>query len=438
MNNIVETVNLFLENYGIKNSGKKVLLGFSGGCDSLCLLHILNTLKIPVAAIHLNHNWRGKESLQDELFCRNYCERNKIEFYSQTLSDGIPKTETAAREARYAFFKNCAEKFNTEFVLTAHNADDNAETVLYRIIKGTGVAGLSAIQERRGIFYRPLLNIYRCDIEDYCKGNELTPIIDSSNKNTKYKRNLIRQKILPLCDEINPKCKKVINSLSELAKNENELLEEYLCKIKSEIQNSTQKFAASSDAVQNRLIYDLFIEKSIDYDKKTILRIKNFILQNMHSKSGKKCSVTKNIFMFVNEEYFEIISKNECEKHEFKITKEGTYDIGDFIFSVEKTNKTPDKFPKDSDYTAYVNLDELNFTLRNRKEGDTIVPLGAKGSQKLKKYLNNKKIPNYKKDRILFLCRENEIFWAPGLGISNKIKVETAATHVLKLVKKEG
>lgn len=438
MNNIVETVDLFLENYGIKNSGKKVLLGFSGGCDSLCLLHILNTLKIPVAAIHLNHNWRGEESKKDETFCLDFCKKNKIEFYSKTLSADIPKTETAAREARYEFFKECAQKFNTGYVLTAHNADDNAETVLYRIIKGTGVAGLSAIQERRGIFYRPMLNIFRCDIENYCKENELVPNIDSSNENTKYKRNLIRHKILPLCEEINPKCKNVMNSLSDLAKNENDLLEEYMSKLKSEIKNSVQKFAASSDAVQNRLIYDLLIENNLDYDRKTILRIKNFILENINSKSGKKCSVTKDVFMFVNHEYFEIIRKNPPKKYELEIIKEGTYDIGNFVFSIKKTNRTPDKFPKDSDYTAYVNLDEINFTLRTRKQGDIIVPFGTEGTQKLKKYLNNKKVPDYKKDCILFLCRQNEVFWAIGLGISNKIKVDTTATHVLKLVKKEG
>lgn len=438
MNNIVKTVNSFLEKYGIKNSGKKVLLGFSGGYDSLCLLHVLNKLAISVTALHLNHNWRGEESQKDELFCCDFCTKNGIEFYAETLSDNIPKTETAAREARYDFFKKCAEKFDTEFVLTAHNADDNAETVLYRIIKGTGVAGLSAIQERRGIFYRPLLNISRCDIEDYCKENGLIPNIDSSNKDTKYKRNLIRHKILPACEEINPKCKSVINSLSELARMENELLEEYIGKLKLEIQNSTKKFAYSSDAVQNRLIYDLFVENNLDYDRKTILRIKNFILENSNSRSGKQCSITKNLFMFVNETYFEVINKNAPHSFELKITKEGKYDIGDFVFSIEKKHVTPVQFPKDSDDIAYVNLGELDFTLRNRKDGDTIVPFGTQGSQKFKKYLNNKKIPNYKKDNILLLCRGNEVLWAIGLGISNKIKVETTATHVLRLVKKEG
>lgn len=438
MNNIVETVNLFLEKFGIKKSGKKVLLGFSGGYDSLCLLHVLMALDIPVTALHLNHNWRGEESRLDERFCFDFCKENNIEYYTETLSDDIQKTETAAREARYEFFQNCAEKFNTEFVLTAHNADDNAETVLYRIIKGTGVCGLSAIQEKRGIFYRPLLKISRTDIEAYCNENNLTPIIDSSNVNTKYKRNLIRQKILPLCEEINPKCKDAVNSLSELAEEENSLLKEYICKLKSEIQNLTKKFVKASAAVQNRIIYDLLINNNIDYDRNTVLRIREFIIENSHSKSGKKCSLTKNLFMFVNDKYFEIISHSNPNIPDIPINKEGHYEIGNYIFSITRVDTLPEIFPRDSDLTAIVTLDEINFTLRRRCEGDIIVPLGSKGSQKLKKYLNNKKIPNHKKDELLFLCRGNEVFWAIGLGINDKIKVETHATHVLKLVKKEG
>lgn len=438
MTDITETVNLFLKKYGIDTSGEKVLLGFSGGADSLCLLNILHELNIPVAAIHLNHNWRGEESKRDELFCADFCKKNNIEFYTETLDGTVPQTETAAREARYAFFEKCAGKFQSRYFLTAHNADDNAETVLYRIIKGTGVSGICAIQEKRGIFYRPLLKVSRAGIEQYCAERNLRPNIDSSNKNTKYKRNLIRQKILPLCETINPKCKSAINSLSEIAQEEDTLLEEYINLLKQEIGNSTQKFLSASDAVQNRIIYEIFIKSGIDYDRASILRIKNFIKTNCNSKSGKKCSITKDIFMFVNKNYFEIIRTNNAQLPGISIQNEGSYEIGSYIFSIEKCCQKPEKFPADSEYTAYASLPEIDFTLRTRRDGDIITPLGTNGTQKLKKYLTNKKIPKHIKDEMLFLFKGNEVLWAIGAGISSKIKVETQPTHVLKLIKKEG
>lgn len=438
MSDIVETVKAFFEKYGIKTSGEPVLLGFSGGVDSLCLLNILHELNIPVIAIHLNHNWRGEESREDAERCRDFCTKHNIKFYSETLDDGVPKTETAAREARYEFFEKCAEKFKSKYFLTAHNADDNAETVLYRIIKGTGVAGLSAIEEHRGIFYRPFLKVSRACIENYSKEHNLHPNIDSSNMNTKYKRNLIRQKILPLCEEINPKCKEALNSLSEIATDENNLLQEYLNQLQKEIGNSTEKFLKAPDAAQNRIIYEIFLKNGIDYDRASILRIKNFIKENSGAKSGKKCSITKDLFMFVNEKYFGIIQKTCTQPTEVLITKEGTYDTGNYIFSIEKCAVKPYKFPPDSDYRAYAELKEVNFTLRKRRDGDIISPLGTSGAKKLKKYLTDKKIPKHIKDEMLFLCRDNEVLWAAGAGISNKIKVETNPTHVLKLTKKEG
>ena len=190
--------------------------------------------------------------------------------------------------------------------------------------------------------------------------------------------------------------------------------------------------------MQNRIIYEIFVNNNIDYDKTSILRIKNFVIENAGSKSGKKCSITKNIFMFVNEKYFEVISRQELSKKEISIKKEGNFEIDGYIFSIKKCSKLPSKFPNDIDYTAYVELPEVNFTLRTRRDGDIIRPLGTDGTQKLKKYLTNKKIPKHIKDEMLFLCRGNEVLWAIGTGISSTIKVETKPTHVLKLVKKEG
>ena len=178
----------FLEKYNINNPAITYLVAFSGGFDSMFLLDILRkSTDNRIVAIHLNHNWRKGECDIEEVNCRNYCNKIGVEFYSEKLSQDCPHTETFAREARYVFFKKCATKFETNVVFTAHNKNDNVETLIYRIFKGTGIKGLSGISEHRDIFYRPILNFSREKIENYCKENNLSPNIDSSNSNTKYK-----------------------------------------------------------------------------------------------------------------------------------------------------------------------------------------------------------------------------------------------------------
>lgn len=374
----------------------------------MCLLDILQKLKYKTIAIHLNHNWRGKESRQEEENCKNFCAQNNIEFYSETLSNEIPHTETAARDARYNFFEKCAKKFNANVIFTAHNFDDNAETVLYRIIKGTGIKGLQGIQEHRDIYYRPLLSTPREEIEKYCTENKLTPNKDSSNENTKYKRNLIRKKLIPLMQEINPRVIGAINSLSELAKEDNQ---------------------EKSD------IRELLINYNLDYDKKKIDEIYEFINKNKKSKSGKTLSLASELWLFVNSNGYEIISKHEHIYDELSIKKEGEYRFKDYIFSIKPINKKPSKYPNDNEYKAYVELDNIDFVLRTRKDGDIIQPLGLNGTQKLKKYFNEKKVPNHKKDDIILLCKGKEVLWVSGYGISNKIKVTQTPTHIIEVSK---
>ena len=189
-----DTVLEFLNKYDLLN--KTLIVGFSGGHDSMCLLDILFKLSqvhnFKLIAAHFNHNWRGIESKMEQDVCRHFCEERQIEFYTKTAALNMKQSEAVARAMRYDFFEKALNKYNADAFLTAHNKNDNAETVLYRVIKGTGVTGLKGIAEKRDNIYRPLLNITREEIDEYCEANELVPNNDSSNENTKYKRNFIR------------------------------------------------------------------------------------------------------------------------------------------------------------------------------------------------------------------------------------------------------
>lgn len=381
----------------------------------MCLLHVLIELNFKPIAIHLNHNWRGEESRKEEENCRNFCDSRGIEFYSETLSAEVPQTETAAREARYEFFERCAEKFDSKIVFTAHNADDNAETLLYRIIKGTGIEGLKGIAPVRGIFYRPLLTTYRTEIEQYCHEHNLSPNSDSSNNNTKYKRNLIRHEILPELEKINKDAKIAINNLSANAVNDSEIINEYIESLKDKF--NTQNFIKYSGALQNRIIYNLLSENGFEYDRKRIEEIVNFINENARTKNGKTLSVTSGTLLFASEKEIRLINEHRI------------YNI-----SIEECTEKPANFPPDSEGIAYVDLSGVSeYQIRSRKDGDTIHPLGAKGSQKLKKYLNYKGVPKDRRDEMLFLCEGKEVLWAPTLGINEKIKVKDHPTHILRL-----
>ena len=403
-------------------------MAFSGGYDSMCLLDILCNLGCDVVAVHLNHNWRGEESKKDEDNCRLFAKNRGIKFYTEMLPDCVEKTETAARDARYKFFKRCAKMFNSDVVFTAHNFDDNAETVLYRIIKGTGTVGLEGISEHRDVFYRPLLNVSRENIEKYAKDNNLSPNVDSSNFNPKYKRNFIRHKIIPLLKEINPKVCYALNSLSELAREDNEIINKYL----------TTDFFEASKQEQKRLIYKILVDNNIDYDREKIENLQKFIEKNRNSKSGKKTSIADDLWLYVSDKKVEVVASLKKNEEQVQITHCGKYRFEDYEFSIEACDKKIDNiaFPKDDDFAAYISTDKIDFVLRHRQDGDRITPLGLCGSQKIQKYLNEKKIPAHEKDKLVLLTRDKEVFWVAGVGLSDKIKVTDKPTHVIKLKRK--
>lgn len=424
---IKDKVENFIKKYNLTGT---FIVAFSGGYDSMCLLDILYKLGHDVVAIHLNHNWRGEESQKEQENCKKFAQANNIKYYTETLPDNVEKTETSAREARYDFFQRCAKKFNSNVIFTAHNFDDNAETVLYRIIKGTGTIGLQGIAENRDIFYRPLLTTTRAEIEKYIKDNNLTPNNDSSNSNPKYKRNFIRHQILPLLQEINPNVKDALNSLSAIAKEDNEIINS----------NLPVDILTAKSIEQKRIIYNILTAHNIDYDKNKIENIQKFIEENKTSKSGKTISLTTDLWLFVNNCGVEVISpKAPAKQEQIAITHCGTYKFENYEFSITPYTQILEKFPADSENKTYINIDKINFVLRHRQDGDRIHPLGAKGAQKLKKYLNEKKIPAHKKDELVLLTQGNEVLWVAGYGINDKIKVENKPTHVISLNKyKEG
>lgn len=440
-----DTVLEFLNKYDLLN--KTLIVGFSGGHDSMCLLDVLFKLSqvhnFKLIAAHFNHNWRGIESKMEQDVCRHFCEERQIEFYTKTAALNMKQSEAVARAMRYDFFEKALNKYNADAFLTAHNKNDNAETVLYRVIKGTGVTGLKGIAEKRDNIYRPLLNITREEIDEYCETNELVPNNDSSNENTKYKRNFIRHQLLPMAEEINENAVDSLNSLSKVATDESAIVDEYMNYVKSVVKVNesiiTERYIGLSAPVKRKLLYDLVVENNLDYDSEKIYNLYNFVETNYKSKNGIKTSLSTGMWLYVSFQIIEIITKTPKLEDEVLVRLEGKYEIGDYEFEITTyAGENIETFPQDNSYTAYVDLNgiDLDFVLRTRHDGDIINPLGMSGSMKLKKYLISKSVPQHKKDDLILLCKDNEILWVAGLGLSNKIHVTDKPTHKLVLRRK--
>ena len=428
----------FIEKYSLQN--KTIIVGFSGGYDSTCLLYSLNNLKkeynLELVGVHYNHNWRGKTAEEEQKNCNKFCEKLGIKFYTETAPVDTQKNETVAREQRYKFFENAMNKYNTDIVFTAHNYNDNAETLIYRIAKGTGLTGLKGILEKRGNYYRPLLSIQRKDIEKYCKDNGLEPNNDLSNNDTIHKRNLIRHKILPLLEEINPNVIKALNNLSKVTECELDILDSYINSIKNKVYSNgkiiTKEFKKLDKNLAQKIIYEYIYNSEIDYDYRLIENATNFLINAINLDKISKFSLTKDRWLYVDKNTIEIIKSTKKNNEIINIINDGEYVYNDKIFCI-KSIIEPLKISKDES-NVLVDLSKYKkLTLRTRKDGDIIQPLGSSGKMKLKKYLMSKHIPQYKRDDLILLCDENEVLWVAGVGLSDKIKVKELSSHNLEI-----
>ena len=448
---MLERIKAFLKEYDL--SDKTIIVGFSGGYDSMCLLDVLSKIKqeedffeLNVIAAHFNHNWRGEEALKEQEVCRLFAASKGFEFYTKMAPVGLKKSENEARIARYEFFEEAYENFDADAVFTAHNKDDNAETVLYRVIKGTGLVGLKGISRKRNYFYRPLLKTTRAEIMEYCDKNNLSPNNDSSNSDITYRRNYLRLNVIPALEKVNPSVKESLNTLAEVAMSENSIIEEYLSTIRPKVFNgdiiNTSEYKPLSKPVKMRFLHEYIQSIDLDYDFKRIKDIYEFIEENVDKRNGSTISLSAAKWLYVDERIIETIphkaQKNDVMKElELVIDSEGEYQFGEKKLII-KSYVADDVFifPESTANFAYVDLSKVKLPLvvRTRRDGDVINPFGMTGSMKLKKYMNSKGVNRHKRDEILILANEDEVLWVVGVGLSNKIGVAKTPTHVIEVL----
>lgn len=307
-----------IKNNNLINENEVIVVGVSGGPDSITLLECLRKyqekLKIKeIIVAHINHLIR-KDSTEDEQYVENYCKKNNITFYAKRIDvEKIAKenkkgTEETGREIRYQFFDEIMTKENATKIAIAHNMNDNAETVLLNLIRGTGMYGLEGIQPiEYNKFIKPLINCQRKEIEEYCQKQQLNPRIDSTNKENTYTRNKIRNLIIPELTKINPNIIKTLQRTTEIIKEENSYIEKQvqikykeLAHIsKKSIEFSLKEIRIEDKAIQKRLINKAISELLNSTNNISKINIDDIIKMIERNVGNKTIKINKKIEILI-------------------------------------------------------------------------------------------------------------------------------------------
>lgn len=414
----------------------KHLVALSGGADSVALLCILHQLNYDVEAIHCNFRLRGEESERDEAFCKDLCQKHGIKLHlahfdtKEYASLHHISIEMAARELRYRYFYQLRHDINAESICVAHHKDDQAETILLNIIRGTGIQGLTGMSEKRDFIVRPLLAITRREIKEYLDKIGQKHIEDSSNAIDDVKRNKLRLNIIPLLKEMNPK---VVESLCEMAENVNGVIpmveDSFSRQSKSIVvdlptTNNNEGFCINIDALMSSLSPEYNLFKLLENKQFTSTTIKS-IFNSINTQSGKHWETTNHI-AYINDRHL-YVEKKQAKPETFVFPEEGTYVIGDNKkIKIEIIDKTPDFIVEKSKEVATLDFHGVKFPLRLRpiENGDRFVPFGMNGSKLVSDYLTDRKIPlTARRQQLMLVDKDENTLWLVGERTDNRFRI---------------
>ena len=416
---------------------RKLLIAISGGLDSVVLTHLCNDLHFNAALAHCNFNLRGDESDADEEFVLQLAENLNLEVFIESFDTEVyAKTnklsiQMAARDLRYHWFKELAEQLKFDYILTAHHADDNLETFLINLSRGTGLDGLTGISTINDKLVRPLLPFSREMIETYAKEKKYKWREDSSNSSTKYVRNKLRLDVIPALKDLNPNFlqsfQTTLNNLNDTADIVEESLNAVLKRAIVSMDNSEMQIKVSEfKKLNNPKAYLHEFLKDYGFTEW------NDVVNLLDAQSGKqlfssKYRLLKDRDVLILKEIYSnepdaIISISEADS-------EVELPSGMLIFSdvseVEKTNST----------VIYLDKETLKFplTLRKWNQGDYFYPLGMQGKKKLSKYFKDEKLSLIEKENIWLLCSSEDVVWVIGMRTDRRFKVRASTRNILKI-----
>ncbi len=427
--------------------GKRICVAVSGGVDSVALLHYLKTrekeLGCFVVAAHCEHGIRGEDSLADMRFVQALCRDLDTELYlfqedcpALAKKEGV-SLETAARNFRYQCFATLVNEGKADLVATAHHQGDEAETVLFRIARGSALSGAVGMTETRGWLVRPFLSWTRADIEAYALENGLQHCEDLTNDDTAFTRNAIRKEVLPRLEKAVSGAAGNIARFAALAKADDELLYEYASKL---ISKENEGFlVAFSD--KKPLFYRacLTAMKALGVEKDYTLKHLEAVDSLQNAERGAKADLPKGVQAMKTERGI-LLRKKEQErvwkKGETTAFSAEGFDGGKYLVEISREEL-------DTKEWKLLRVDEgkipANAVFRFREEGDAIECFGG-GTKSLKKLFNERKIPLEEREYLPVIAVDRQVYAVCGVEISKKLKVDESTQSVLYIVlrKKKG
>ncbi|MDD2797046.1 MAG: tRNA lysidine(34) synthetase TilS [Bacteroidales bacterium] len=430
-------INQFISKHQLLTNAAKVIVGVSGGADSVALLHFLWNAGYACVAAHCNFQLREEESNRDEQFVREFCKKWNIPLEviafdtKQVATQRKISIEMAARDLRYEWFEELRIKHEAESIAVAHHRDDNVETFLLNVIRGTGIRGLSGMAPKNGNIVRPFLDVDREEIDAYLAINSLNFVDDSSNFETIYLRNKIRLELLPWMEKINPSVKDAINRTS---KNLNDVEQIYLSEIETQ---RHQLIREKEDAIHISIpklkgfaqTSTLLFELLQPYGFNRI--VCDDIFESLDGISGKKF-FSPNFVLVKDREELIIKQISKSEGEEYFISAEKTNIDSPISLKLNHVSLNDFTLTKSKDF-AYFDAEKVKFplSLRHWEEGDWFIPFGMKGKQKVSDYFSDHKFNLHQKEAIWLLCSDTNIIWIVGERSDNRFRIDENTTEVL-------
>ena len=393
----------FCKEQNLISRGDRVVCAVSGGADSMALLWALYLLKdewdLELAAVHFNHHLRGEESDRDEAFVRDFCQGYGIPLSvgHAHVAAGEKGLEAAARDARYAYFGTLSGK-----IATAHTADDNAETVLMHLVRGTGLRGLGGITPKRGNLIRPMLSVTRCDVEAFLAEYAVHYITDSSNDTDAFLRNRLRHHVMPLLKEENPKLAENLSAMALRLRQDEAVLSHFAAAAPRDISFLRTLFPAA----RNRVLKQILTESGVKEPEAVHIRLLEALV--FSENPSARANFPNGVTIGRNYNTLEVITQAESSQLQFTCSP-----------ATEIVNT--------SDTFTVVPVGQI--FLRPRQAGDTIRLYG--GTKSIKKLFIDRKIPAAKREHIPILCDDAGIIGIPGISVNlDRAANELPATKI--------
>ena len=457
-----EKVLAAISKYNMLEKGDKVLISVSGGPDSIAMLHLLFSihalLDLQLHVFHLDHMVRGDSSREDAIFVKKLA--SALGIPADNLSYDIPayikdknlSLQEGAREIRYRLLDEVCDEVGADKIATGHNANDQVETFLMRMIRGTGASGLKGIPPVRGRIIRPLIDVNRKEIEDYLRYNQFECRLDESNLQMDYLRNRVRQRLIPFCQEENEKfCLNILNTI-ELISGDDAFLEQLAEDsfgelVRDEGDNAiVLKYAALSKlpiAIQRRVV-----RRALQFIKGNLKEIEfrhvDLLLGEMGCEGSGPIDLPGGIVVLNEYGNLTITLREELDpkyRHQsmkVELTIPGVTNVPDLGINIIARLEDADKVDVGSNNKkekAYLDFKKIALPLwvRTRSPGDRFVPLGMAHRKKIQDFFVDNKIPKRKRDRIPIIESQGQIVWIGKIAIDDRVKVTGSTEKVLVL-----